>query len=159
MDDLFLPHTPHTDISSGAWSGDGEGSTRTLTYTKALKNTLGPTSAVVTEAQTLTVCEPGQRRIVSVDSKMPDIPYGDSFYTMCRYCITRQGSGTRLQVTVGVTWAKSVMGMMKSYISKSAYEGMDTQFQQLTGALRRFLEKGNLVCVCVCVSLSLSVCV
>ncbi len=44
-----------------------------------------------------------------------NIPYGDTFYTVCRYCVTRVAHNkTRLRVTANIKFKKSCWGLVKS---------------------------------------------
>lgn len=44
-----------------------------------------------------------------------NIPYGDTFYTVCRYCVTRVAhKKTRLRVTANIKFKKSCWGLVKS---------------------------------------------
>nr|KAG5706742.1 hypothetical protein BaRGS_007245 [Batillaria attramentaria] len=99
---------------------------RTISYTLTLNNSIGPRTSPSTERQ---VCykesKPGRNYCVDCECCNGGIPYGDSFYVVNRYCLTRVSlTKCRLRVTSALKFRKHVMGMFKGMIEKSAVNGL-----------------------------------
>ena len=58
--------------------------------------------------------KPGKAYCIDCECCNGGIPYGDSFYVVLRYCLTRVSlNKCRVQVTSELKFRKSVMGMFK----------------------------------------------
>lgn len=71
--------------------------------------------------------------------KTPNIPYGDAFDVVARYCLTHESlKSARLHVTVNVEFRKSLF--WESMIEKGAVDGNITYLRDLTSALSNRLK-------------------
>eukprot|EP01134_Creolimax_fragrantissima_P003716 CFRG3716T1 len=145
MDNFLVNNMKYEAIVEPDWSKDTETGrvTRMVTYTKPLKkNSVGPTEAPVEEKQVILVNEKGSRQVVLTEARTPSLPYGDYFYSQCKFCITSEGERkSRLRITVEVIWDKSTF--LKGYITRNTYEGMVTQLSELEKAIHS--EVGDVV--------------
>ena len=58
--------------------------------------------------------KPGKAYLIDCECCNGGIPYGDSFYVVLRYCLTRVSlNKCRVQVTSELKFRKSVIGMFK----------------------------------------------
>ncbi|XP_068685405.1 protein Aster-B-like [Montipora foliosa] len=133
------------DLVFNPWETTEDGQRRTLTYTIALNHPIGPKHSPTTEKQhCLQNSVPGKVYVVQAEVNNEGIPYGDSFYIINRYCITRTSKMTsRLRITSDVFYQKSVWGFVKNMIEKNALEGLRDYFQFLVESLRRETTEGH----------------
>ncbi|XP_076457671.1 protein Aster-B-like [Babylonia areolata] len=143
---VFVGSRRTFDLNLPQWEEepDEEGNrVRNISYTLTLNNSIGPRTSPSTEKQ---VCykdsKPGKMYCVDCEICNGGIPYGDSFYNVLRYCLTRVSlTKCRLRVTSELKFRKSVMGMFKSMIEKSAVNGLTDYFRNLSAHLRREAER------------------
>lgn len=134
------------DLNLPAWldEPDEDGNrVRNISYTLTLNNSIGPRTSPSTERQ---VCykesKPGKGYCVDCECCNGGIPYGDSFYVVNRYCLTRISlTKCRVRVTSALRFRKHVMGMFKGMIEKSAANGLTDYFRSLSAHLRREAER------------------
>lgn len=133
------------DLVFNPWETTEDGQRRTLTYTISLNHPIGPKHSPTTEKQhCLQNSVPGKVYVVQAEVNNEGIPYGDSFYIINRYCITRTSKMTsRLRITSEVFYQKSVWGFVKNMIEKNALEGLRDYFQFLVENLRRETTEGH----------------
>ncbi|GMT27568.1 hypothetical protein PFISCL1PPCAC_18865, partial [Pristionchus fissidentatus] len=117
------------------WATDKDGvRNRTCTYTMALNQAMAPKSCVVTEKQIYKEFPGGFT--ISKETQNSGVPYCDSFFVHCTYCVMRYGSGqTRLVVHGALVFRKSVWSVIRGYIEKSTAQGLDDHYNALFGAL------------------------
>ncbi|KAK7497103.1 hypothetical protein BaRGS_00011633 [Batillaria attramentaria] len=135
-----------SDLNLPGWleETDEDGNrVRTISYTLTLNNSIGPRTSPSTERQ---VCykesKPGRNYCVDCECCNGGIPYGDSFYVVNRYCLTRVSlTKCRLRVTSALKFRKHVMGMFKGMIEKSAVNGLTDYCRSLSAHLRREAER------------------
>eukprot|EP00123_Amoebidium_parasiticum_P010512 comp20154_c0_seq2/m.24929 comp20154_c0_seq2/g.24929 ORF comp20154_c0_seq2/g.24929 comp20154_c0_seq2/m.24929 type:complete len:444 (-) comp20154_c0_seq2:140-1471(-) len=127
--DFLVKQCGYKNLTDPEWGEVDGKAERLVTYTKPLKkNAVGPSAADVHEKQTVVRDDGAKCKVVTIECRTPFLPYGDCFYSQCRVCITHEAPGKcRLRCTASVTWVKSVMGWMKSYITKNTYEGIESQ--------------------------------
>jgi hypothetical protein len=78
--------------------------------------------------------------IVDASSRTPAMPYGDSFATNTKFCITFVSEKTsRLQVSIGVTWFKNPL--VKSIIKSEAMKGLAAYLQDYVRILQQEVAK------------------
>jgi len=138
--DAFLVSTKRTDVNCDTWSEMHESTRdkhkrkRTVTYTVELSNSWGPKSSDVKEKQELTEIgnQASDGYFVKKEASNSGVPYADSFNIYCTYCISRISSNTcRMKVYAGVEFKKSVMGMFKGFIERSALGGITEYYKNL----------------------------
>ncbi|RKO91798.1 hypothetical protein BDK51DRAFT_29233 [Blyttiomyces helicus] len=84
----------------------------------------------------IAVREEGRRYVVDASIQTPNVPFGDRFRTLARYCITRTGSAgdaARVRVTVEVEFLARVM--MRGQIESGALSGSIEYFAELLRVL------------------------
>ncbi|XP_061121774.1 protein Aster-C isoform X1 [Syngnathus typhle] len=127
-----------TDPSFEAWQKDPGGDMkRTLNYTITISNPLIGKFSTATENQTL-YKESRDGQYYQVDSEVytHDVPYHDYFYTQNRYFIKRHTKHKcRLKVYTYVKYKKQPWGLVKSFITKNSWSGIEDYFKQLEAEL------------------------
>ncbi|KNC81533.1 hypothetical protein SARC_06160 [Sphaeroforma arctica JP610] len=139
FDNFVKNDMKYMEVMEAEWEDDSTTGrpTRMCTYTKPLKkNSVGPTEAPVEEKQVILKGERGKKHVVLSEARTPTLPYGDYFYSQCKFCITAEGGQkSRLRITAEVIWEKSTF--LKGYITRSTYEGIDTQLTALQHAIQK----------------------
>jgi len=120
----------------GGWSvGREEGSMRTLEYDVAFKAPfMRQSTTACIEQQEVVSCGDGRFTVSSI-IRTPSVPFGKSFSTVVRYCITYNSTSTELKVTMNVKFQDSVW--MKSHIKSSAITNTTFYFTDLLSALSK----------------------
>ncbi|XP_054715414.1 protein Aster-B-like [Uloborus diversus] len=123
-------HCPESDLK-----------TRQVAYTITLNHSMAK-SAQTTETQKLLKhSKPGQVYTVDCDVVNTGIPYSDAFTVKSVYCLTRVSKKEcRLRVSGCVKYKKSVWGIVKSLIEKSAMQGLADFATDLASALNKEAE-------------------
>jgi len=127
-----------TEYEVTSWTDSTEGANeRTLNYMIPLNANLGPKFAEVVEKQVLTTNSVAAKcYIVNCEVNNPNVPYGDKFFIMKRYCLTRCSDNVcRLRMTSEVQYRKGVWGMVKSIIEKNSREGISEYCDDLCTCL------------------------
>lgn len=128
-----------TDISLNLWEQDSQSGTkqRVVNFTIPLNQSLGPKSSQVTETQIMLPCsKPGELYAVDSHSVNAGIPYADSFYVSTHHCLSRTSDNeTCYAVYAQVKYKKYVLGLVKSFIEKNTWTGMEDFFSHLQRAL------------------------
>ncbi|MFH4975623.1 hypothetical protein AB6A40_002332 [Gnathostoma spinigerum] len=125
--------------SASPWVSDRNGDrSRTVSYTMALNYAMAPKSTVVTEKQVYSEFSGNvEGFIVSKQSQNSGIPYADSFYILCTYCIIKlDDSRCRLRIHGGLVFRKSLWGIVKGCIEKSTYTGLEEHYSALEETLK-----------------------
>ncbi|GFY64313.1 protein Aster-B [Trichonephila inaurata madagascariensis] len=114
---------------------------RQVTYTLTLNHSMAK-SAQTTETQRLLKhSKPGQVYTVDCDVVNTGIPYSDAFTVKSVYCLTRVSKKEcRLRISGCVRYKKSVWGLVKSLIEKSAMPGLADFATDLANALQKEAE-------------------
>ncbi|XP_071341282.1 protein Aster-C isoform X2 [Trachinotus anak] len=127
-----------TNASFDAWQKDGSGyKRRSLNYTITISNPLIGKFSTATENQTLyKESRDGQYYLVESEVYTHDVPYHDYFYTQTRYYIERSSKRKcRLRVYTDVKYKKQPWGLVKSFITKNSWSGIEDYFRQLEAEL------------------------
>ncbi|XP_051969909.1 protein Aster-C-like isoform X2 [Xyrauchen texanus] len=127
-----------TGISSTSWKREASGCMkRTLNYTITINNPLVGKFSTATENQTLyKESREGQYYMVDSEVFTHDVPYHDYFYTQNRFCIIRNSKHKcRLRIYTDVKYKKQPWGLVKSFITKNSWSGLEDYFKHLEAEL------------------------
>uniref|UniRef100_A0AAV2L3M2 VASt domain-containing protein n=1 Tax=Knipowitschia caucasica TaxID=637954 RepID=A0AAV2L3M2_KNICA len=134
----FMDVRKITNPSFNTWQTDTSGNKkRTLNYTITISNPLIGKFSTATESQTLhKESREGQYYLVDAEVYTHDVPYHDYFYTHNRYYIIRNSKRKcRLRVYTDVKYKKQPWGLIKSFITKNSWSGIQDNFRQLEAEL------------------------
>ncbi|XP_041918844.1 protein Aster-B isoform X8 [Alosa sapidissima] len=123
-----------TDVVYHPWRKEDAGNqTREILYTISLSNPLAPKTATVTETQTLyKASHESECYIIDAEVITHDVPYHDYFYTLNRYMLTRVAKNKcRLRVSTELRYRKQPWGLVKGFIEKNFWSGLDENFRSL----------------------------
>ncbi|VDO74554.1 unnamed protein product, partial [Heligmosomoides polygyrus] len=124
---------------ASAWTTDKDGvRSRTCTYTMALNHAMAPKSCVVTEKQIIShFGRNGDGFIVNKETQNSGVPYANDFTIQCTYCISKVSDHeARIKVHGGIVYKKNIWSVVKGYIEKSTYQGLDDHYNALENTLR-----------------------
>ncbi|KAM3860700.1 protein Aster-C [Diretmus argenteus] len=127
-----------THASFNPWQKEASGNMkRSLNYTITISNPLIGKFSTATENQILyKESREGQYYLVDAEVYTHDVPYHDYFYTQNRYCIIRTSKRKcRLRVYTDVKYKKQPWGLVKSFITKNSWSGIEDYFRQLESEL------------------------
>ncbi|XP_048857357.1 protein Aster-B-like isoform X9 [Brienomyrus brachyistius] len=131
----FLELRRFSDVVYRPWKKDDEtgNQTREMMYTIALSNPLAPKSATVTETQTLyKASQESECYIIDAEVIAHDVPYHDYFYTLNRYVLTRVAKNKcRLRASTELRYRKQPWGLVKGFIERNFWSGLDEYFRHL----------------------------
>ncbi|CAG0899981.1 unnamed protein product [Darwinula stevensoni] len=137
----FIALRESFDVNLGEWTEDENTSekTRSLSCQVQLNNPLGPKTALSKQNQVLDkASRPGYLYAVDCEVNTHGIPYGDSFFVHLHFCITRiSASQSSLLLFGQVKYRKSIWGLIKNFIEKNTYAGMEEHYAQLASELLR----------------------
>lgn len=128
-----------TDLILGEWVTSSTGvKTRIVNLTVMLAQSVGPKSAKVTESQLMRECsKPGELYSIDIDSTNAGIPYADSFGVFLHYCLVKTiDDNTMLSVHAQIKYKKSIWGVVKGFIEKNAWAGLEDFYSALLRALQ-----------------------
>lgn len=134
----FMNVRKMTNASFTAWQKDTPGNMkRSLNYTITISNPLIGKFSTATENQTLyKESRDGQYYHVESEVYTHDVPYHDYFYTQNRYYIMSSSKRKcRLRVYTDVKYKKQPWGLVKSFITKNSWSGIEEYFRQLEAEL------------------------
>nr|XP_040022808.1 protein Aster-C [Gasterosteus aculeatus aculeatus]XP_040022809.1 protein Aster-C [Gasterosteus aculeatus aculeatus] len=134
----FMNLRKTTNASFTPWQKDASGNLkRNLTYTVTITNPLVGKSSTATENQTLyKESREGQYYLVDSEVYTHDVPYHDYFYIQNRYyIISNSKRKCRLRVYTDVKYNKQPWGLVKSFITKNSWSGVEDNFRQLEAEL------------------------
>jgi len=137
----FLQQRQTFDVKLNPWPDEPDSNgvkTRIIYYTLSINYAIGPKCSPSVETQNmLPESKPGSIYLIDSDCVNNGIPYGDSFYTSVRYCITKiSQKSTRLYITGKVVYRKRMWGLMKSFLEKTANTGIKQSFGVMVSLLR-----------------------
>ncbi|KAM9348958.1 protein Aster-B-like [Symphorus nematophorus] len=130
----FREQRRFSDVVYHPWGKDQDGNqTREIMYTIALNNPLAPKTATVTETQTLyKASQENECYIIDAEVIAHDVPYHDYFYTLNRYMLTRVAKNKcRLRVSTELRYRKQPWGLVKGFIERNFWSGLDEYFRHL----------------------------
>lgn len=134
----FMDIRKITGMISTSWQRDPTGCMkRTLNYTITINNPLVGKFSTATEFQTLyKESREGQYYMVGSEVYTHDVPYHDYFYTQNRYCIISNSKHKcRLRIYTDVIYKKQPWGLVKSFITKNSWSGIEDYFKHLEAEL------------------------
>ncbi|XP_067890293.1 protein Aster-C [Heterodontus francisci] len=134
----FINARKITDLVSDPWEKEVSGhQIRTLKYIITITNPLIGKFSTATEKQTL--CKEsqyGQYYLIDAEVITHDVPYHDYFYTLNRYCIIQTSKRKcRLRVSTDVRYRKQPWSLVKSFIEKNSWSGLEDYFKHLESDL------------------------
>ncbi|XP_062860368.1 protein Aster-B-like isoform X2 [Trichomycterus rosablanca] len=130
----FMEQRRFTDVVFHPWKkGDAGNQRREIMYTISLSNPLAPKTATVCETQTLyKASQENECYIIDAEVVTRDVPYHDYFYTLNRYALTRVAKNKcRLRVSTELRYRKQPWGLVKGFIEKNFWSGLDENFRSL----------------------------
>uniref|UniRef100_A0A672NXZ7 GRAM domain containing 1B n=1 Tax=Sinocyclocheilus grahami TaxID=75366 RepID=A0A672NXZ7_SINGR len=130
----FLEQRRFSDVVYHPWKKEDTGNqTREIMYTISLSNPLAPKTATVTETQTLhKASQVSECYIIDAEVIAHDVPYHDYFYTLNRYMLTRVAKNKcRLRVSAELRYRKQPWGLVKGFIERNFWSGLDEYFRYL----------------------------
>ncbi|XP_069801484.1 protein Aster-C isoform X2 [Dendropsophus ebraccatus] len=134
----FLASRKVFDLESSPWQPDSSGNQkRTLTYTITINNPLVGKFTSATDNQILHKdSQEGQYYSVETEVFTHDVPYHDYFYTVNKYCISRTSKRKcRLRVCTDVKYKKQPWGLIKTFIERNSWSGLEDYFKQMESDL------------------------
>nr|XP_021329434.1 GRAM domain-containing protein 1C isoform X1 [Danio rerio]XP_021329435.1 GRAM domain-containing protein 1C isoform X1 [Danio rerio] len=134
----FMDIRKITGITATPWKKEASGCMkRTLNYTITINNPLVGKFSTATETQTLyKESREGQYYMIDSEVYTHDVPYHDYFYTQNRYCIIRNSKHKcRLRIYTDVKYKKQPWGLVKSFITKNSWSGLEDYFRHLEAEL------------------------
>lgn len=135
----FHAHRKTTNMVHEDWQTDADGAPcRKVNLTVALTQAVGPKCSHVTEHQVQRACsDPAQLYSIDITSTNAGIPYADSFYVFMHYCLVRTvDDHTMFSVHAQVKYKKSVWGVVKGFIEKNTWAGLEDFYTALLRALQ-----------------------
>ncbi|KFP82875.1 GRAM domain-containing protein 1B, partial [Apaloderma vittatum] len=130
----FMEQRRFSDIIFHPWKKEENGNqTRVILYTITLTNPLAPKTATVTETQTMyKASQESECYVIDAEVLTHDVPYHDYFYTINRYTLTRVARNkSRLRVSTELRYRKQPWGLVKSFIEKNFWSGLEDYFRHL----------------------------
>ncbi|XP_051882226.1 protein Aster-C [Pristis pectinata] len=80
--------------------------------------------------------QPGQYYLVDAEVTTHDVPYHDYFYTHNRYCIIQTSKRKcRLRISTDVCYRRQPWSLVKSFIQKNSWSGLEDFFKHLESDL------------------------
>ncbi|XP_026843896.1 GRAM domain-containing protein 1B isoform X1 [Drosophila persimilis] len=128
-----------TDLVMGEWTKNEEGlSVRVVNVTVQLAASVGPKTSKVTEYQTMRPCsKPGELYSIDINSVNAGIPYADSFSVLIHFCLARTvDDHTMLSIHTQIKYKKSIWGVVKGFIEKNTWAGVEDFFGAQLHALQ-----------------------
>ncbi|XP_074158813.1 protein Aster-B isoform X2 [Sminthopsis crassicaudata] len=136
----FMEQRRFSDIIFHPWKKEDNGNqSRVILYTITLTNPLAPKTATVTETQTMyKACQESECYVIDAEVLTHDVPYHDYFYTINRYTLTRVARNkSRLRVSTELRYRKQPWGLVKSFIEKNFWSGLEDYFRHLESELTK----------------------
>jgi len=133
------------DIHIGEWTDGGSEyencRIRKLDYVLNLNHSLGPKTSKVDEVQILHKSSvPNSCYAVDCLARNHGIPYADYFQTVMRYTFRSMSPNTcELRVSAELQYRKNPWGLVKNFIEKNAYKGIEENFEKLEREIRHYL--------------------
>uniref|UniRef100_A0A4X2JU61 GRAM domain containing 1B n=1 Tax=Vombatus ursinus TaxID=29139 RepID=A0A4X2JU61_VOMUR len=136
----FMEQRRFSDIIFHPWKKEDNGNqSRVILYTITLTNPLAPKTATVTETQTMyKACQESECYVIDAEVLTHDVPYHDYFYTINRYTLTRVARNkSRLRVSTELRYRKQPWGLVKTFIEKNFWSGLEDYFRHLESELTK----------------------
>uniref|UniRef100_A0A6I8PJR8 GRAM domain containing 1B n=1 Tax=Ornithorhynchus anatinus TaxID=9258 RepID=A0A6I8PJR8_ORNAN len=129
-----------SDIIFHPWKKEESGNqSRVILYTITLTNPLAPKTATVTETQTMyKASQESECYVIDAEVLTHDVPYHDYFYTINRYTLTRVARNkSRLRISTELRYRKQPWGLVKTFIEKNFWSGLEEYFRHLESELTK----------------------
>eukprot|EP00062_Callorhinchus_milii_P007489 gi/632949242/ref/XP_007890037.1/ PREDICTED: GRAM domain-containing protein 1C [Callorhinchus milii] len=127
-----------TEFVSSPWEEELDGNQkRTLKYKITITNPLAGKFSTGTETQIL-YKKSQKEHYYLIDSEIitHDVPYHDYFYTLNRFCIIQTSKRKcRLRVSSDICYRKQPWGLVKIFIEKHSWSGLEEYFKHLESSL------------------------
>ena len=124
------------DIVQCPWqhSDGSDDKYREVSYTLNLNHAIGPRTSRATEVQTMRQNSvPGHIYNVDVETTNADVPYADHFYVATHYCLVKVSeTESFLTVLCDIKYKKTPWGLVKSFIEKNCWAGIDEHYKALS---------------------------
>ncbi|KAM9079373.1 protein Aster-B isoform 2-T3 [Megaptera novaeangliae] len=136
----FMEQRRFSDIIFHPWKKEDNGNqSRVILYTITLTNPLAPKTATVRETQTMyKASQESECYVVDAEVLTHDVPYHDYFYTINRYTLTRVARNkSRLRVSTELRYRKQPWGLVKTFIEKNFWSGLEDYFRHLESELTK----------------------
>ncbi|XP_032085002.1 protein Aster-B isoform X4 [Thamnophis elegans] len=136
----FMEQRRFSDVIFHPWKKEETGNqSRVILYTITLTNPLAPKTATITETQTMyKASQESECYVIDAEVLTHDVPYHDYFYTINRYTLTRVARNKcRLRVSTELRYRKQPWGLVKSFIEKNFWSGLDDYFRHLESELTK----------------------
>ncbi|ELW65857.1 GRAM domain-containing protein 1B [Tupaia chinensis] len=136
----FMEQRRFSDIIFHPWKKEENGNqSRVILYTITLTNPLAPKTATVRETQTLyKASQESECYVIDAEVLTHDVPYHDYFYTINRYTLTRVARNkSRLRVSTELRYRKQPWGLVKTFIEKNFWSGLEDYFRHLESELAK----------------------
>ncbi|XP_063112029.1 protein Aster-B isoform X4 [Cavia porcellus] len=136
----FMEQRRFSDIIFHPWKKEENGNqSRVILYTITLTNPLAPKTATVRETQTMyKASQESECYVVDAEVLTHDVPYHDYFYTVNRYTLTRVARNkSRLRVSTELRYRKQPWGLVKTFIEKNFWSGLEDYFRHLESELTK----------------------
>jgi len=141
----YLESQGTREIKYGKWQPISEDGTRIriLDYVLPLTHSIGPDSSRIVEKQILHAnSQLGRSYSVDNVAQNHGIPYADYFQTVVRYSMRKfDANTTEIRVSAGLKFLKEPWGMVRKFIEKNAYAGIQENFDKLSVILRKHVNK------------------
>jgi len=132
------------DIVQCPWkhSDKSEDKFREVSYTLNLNHSIGPKTSRATEVQTMrSNSVPGHIYNVDVETTNADIPYADTFFVATHFCVVKvNDEESLLTVLCDIKYKKAPWGLVKSFIEKNCWAGIEEHYEALTAGLEKEIE-------------------
>ncbi|XP_015973985.2 protein Aster-B isoform X1 [Rousettus aegyptiacus] len=136
----FMEQRRFSDIIFHPWKKEENGNqSRVILYTITLTNPLAPKTATVRETQTMyKASQESECYVIDAEVLTHDVPYHDYFYTINRYTLTRVARNkSRLRVSTELRYRKQPWGLVKTFIEKNFWSGLEDYFRHLETELTK----------------------
>ncbi|XP_012645312.1 protein Aster-B isoform X1 [Microcebus murinus] len=136
----FMEQRRFSDIIFHPWKKEENGNqSRVILYTVTLTNPLAPKTATVRETQTMyKASQESECYVIDAEVLTHDVPYHDYFYTINRYTLTRVARNkSRLRVSTELRYRKQPWGLVKTFIEKNFWSGLEDYFRHLESELAK----------------------
>ncbi|XP_045151054.1 protein Aster-B isoform X2 [Echinops telfairi] len=136
----FMEQRRFSGIIFHPWKKEENGNqSRVILYTITLTNPLAPKTATVRETQTMyKASQESECYVIDAEVLTHDVPYHDYFYTINRYTLTRVARNkSRLRVSTELRYRKQPWGLVKSFIEKNFWSGLEDYFRHLESELTK----------------------
>lgn len=127
---------------AATWVRDHKGeNTRTCAFNVTVA--LSPKKIQVNEKQTLSrFPNPRLGFTMNKETQNGGVPYAEDFTVNCQYCVMRTGpTSCRVKVHGGMIYKKNLWGIVKTFVEKGTYSGLEDHFKILSEMFDEYAEK------------------